>query len=370
MNVWTSKDLANALRKKEPIIIIDVRDSTLFESGHIEGAEIYNFPYRKFVGEPQMFLEKLPLHRDILVVCARGNSSKVVASGLSESGYQAKTLEGGMAAWRNHYEKKEVVADENLSITQFQRVGRGCLSYFVKIAQEGFVIDPSRHIQQYVEQGIQLNTKPTAIFDTHAHADHLSGGRVLADHWKVPYFLHPYDAIHPIDLLSATFPYSPLWEGKTFGFEIVHIPGHTLGNCAFILNHQYLFSGDSIFIHSIARPDLGGRTESWTDLHYHSLKKLLTLPDKLIVLPAHFSQFEEATDQGIFAKSLGELKETNKGLQMAQKSLEEFRDYILSNLPQFPEEYMDIKRVNLSLLVVDEEEATHLETGKNICALK
>ena len=93
------------------------------------------------------------------------------------------------------------------------------------------------------------------------------------------------------------------------------------------------------------------------------------LPDDTLVLPAHFSSVEEANQNNMYCATLGELKKTNEGLIMAQKSLEEFSAYILSNLPEFPKEYIDIKRVNVGLLHPDEEQAIELELGKNICAL-
>ena len=142
-----------------------------------------------------------------------------------------------------------------------------------------------------------------------------------------------------------------------------------MGNQAFYLDNQYLFSGDSIFLSSIARPDLGGQAKSWTVLHYESLKRLLKLPDDTVVLPAHFSTLKEAGADRRFSRLLKELKRENEGLIMAGKSLEEFSGYILKNLPEFPKQYIDIKRVNIGLLQPNEEQAEELEIGKNICAV-
>jgi glyoxylase-like metal-dependent hydrolase (beta-lactamase superfamily II) len=75
--------------------------------------------------------------------------------------------------------------------------------------------------------------------------------------------MHPYDGIHPIDVLPPRLSYQPLWDGQQFRvgkatIETIHIPGHTLGNVVYLVNGRYLLTGDSIFIESIARPDLGG----------------------------------------------------------------------------------------------------------------
>ena len=81
--------------------------------------------------------------------------------------------------------------------------------------------------------------------------------------------------------------------------KTLHIPGHTLGNVAYLVDDRYLFTGDSIFIESIARPDLGGKGDTWAPLHYHSLRRLLELPDDTVVLPAHFSgSFSDSLSRG------------------------------------------------------------------------
>jgi hypothetical protein len=99
------------------------------------------------------------------------------------------------------------------------------------------------------------------------------------------------------------------------------------------------------------------------------LSQLIEVGDDVIVLPAHFATLKEENADGLFAASLGELKKVNDGLLMVQKGEKEFVDYILSSLPKFPEEYVDIKRVNAGLLEAGEVKASELELGKNICAL-
>ncbi|WP_206093765.1 hypothetical protein [Paludifilum halophilum] len=136
-----------------------------------------------------------------------------------------------------------------------------------------------------------------------------------------------------------------------------------------MVNDRHLLSGDSIFLQSIARPDLGGKGDTWAPVHYESLKRLLELPDETMVLPGHFSSPKEANQEGLYVGTLGELKKTNEGLRKVQEGKEAFVNYILSNLPTFPSQYVDIKRVNTGLLKADEEKASELELGRNICAL-
>jgi glyoxylase-like metal-dependent hydrolase (beta-lactamase superfamily II) len=297
-----------------------------------------------------------------------------VAEALRRLDFQAFNLEGGTAAWGDHYDTRAVAETAELGVYQVSRPARGCLSYMVVSKGKAALIDPLRHTDVYTSLAAEKGVSIELVLDTHGHADHISGGPALAKEFKAPYYLHPYDGIHPIDVMPARIDYRYLRDNQEFEvgssrLSTLHIPGHTLGNVAYLLDNQYLFTGDSIFIESIARPDLGGRGDAWAPLHYASLRRLLELPDDTVVLPAHFSGLGEVGADGLCSSTLGELRASNEGLIMAQKSEEEFVDYILASLPKFPEEYVEIKRVNAGLVEVGEAKASELELGKNICAL-
>jgi glyoxylase-like metal-dependent hydrolase (beta-lactamase superfamily II) len=131
----------------------------------------------------------------------------------------------------------------------------------------------------------------------------------------------------------------------------------------------YLFTGDGIFLRSFGRPDLGGKGETWTPILYESMFEKLPqyINDSTMILPAHFSELDEADSEGRFVASYGEVKQQNVAL--TTRNRDEFINYVLSHLPTFPEQYIDIKRVNIGLMTPDEEKASELETGKNVCAL-
>lgn len=105
-------------------------------------------------------------------------------------------------------------------------------------------------------------------------------------------------------------------------------------------------------------------------MHYESLRRLLALADDTIVLPGHFSRRDEADPRGVFANTLGKLRDGNDGLVQARGDLPAFTEYIRSTLPQFPKEYLEIKRINAGLVVADVERCAELETGKNQCAME
>ncbi len=362
------------------VFILDVRNQEEFSRWHIEGKnrpEILNVPYFEFLENEEESAKKVPKDKPIIVVCAKGESANWVTNILRPRGYEALSLKGGMLGWGSFYDIHELPESlgDVVRIYQLERTARGCLHYIVAYGDRAVVIDPPRHIEQVLEFTGKMNLRITHIFDTHAHADHISGGVTLSKKTGVPYYLHPYDGIHPIDVLPARIYYEPLWDGMKFKLgeatlNVIHIPGHTLGNLAYLIEgkQRYLFSGDSIFINSISRPDLGGRADTWAPLHYRSLfEKLLKLPDDINVLPGHFSTFSEAREDGVFIATLGELKRKNPDL--FPRSEKEFVDYILSSLPVFPPQYLDIKRVNAGLIEVEEEKENEFELGKNVCAL-
>jgi glyoxylase-like metal-dependent hydrolase (beta-lactamase superfamily II) len=388
---WTVREQKERLDRRANFFILDVRNRDEFSAWKIEGRQtprMLNIPYFEMLeqGGKDDFIEsiiaytsrelvgQLPKDRPIVAVCAKGDTSAYVADGLRQLGYDAVNLQGGMRAWGNFTEINPVTESRELSVYQISRPARGCLSYVIVSDGQAAIIDPLRHIETYLDVARAKGFKIEHVIDTHGHADHISGGPALAGQLRRPYSLHPYDAIHPIDLLPARVPFEYLRDGQPLAvgkarIHILHIPGHTLGNVACLLNESYVFTGDSIFINSIARPDLGGHGETWAGLHYHSLRRLLDLPDTTVVLPGHFSSPREANVDGCFMASLGELKEKNDGLRMTQASEEAFVQYILGSLPEFPPQYVEIKRVNAGLLVIDEEKASELELGKNVCAL-
>ncbi|MDE3135873.1 MAG: MBL fold metallo-hydrolase [Acidobacteriota bacterium] len=391
-SAWTTEDLLTRLERLEKFFVLDVRNRDEFERFRLEGREplpAVNVPYFEMLelgGKDEMVdsviacVEQhlaglLPRDQLILSVCAKGDTSEYVAQGLEQLGYTSANLKGGMRAWGNYYAIRAVVETPDLAIYQISRPARGCLSHVVASDGKALVIDPLRHVDVYRELAQRKSFEIVGVVDTHGHADHISGGPALASACGAPYYLHPYDAIHPIDVLPATICYEMIRDGHIFTvgrveLEALHIPGHTLGLIALRLGDQYLFTGDSIFIASIARPDLGGRAEPWALLHRQSLLKLTELPGKITVLPGHFSSLAEQNEAGLFAAPLEELKRRSQGLQVLTRgSEEEFIRYLLENLPVFPSEYVDIKRVNAGLLAPSEDEASVLELGKNVCGL-
>lgn len=385
-------DFKRKLDEGTPLVVIDVRNPASFAASKIDASEhvtVFNAPFSEIMSEPgakdfvdalksytaRRLGDKLTEDATVVAVCASGNSSVPVTQGLIQLGYDARNLEGGIAAWTNYYDVRTVDAGADAKIYQISRPARGCLSYIVAQGEEAVVIDPLRHTSVYEDTAKEHGLRIVRVLDTHGHADHISGGPALARSLGVPYHLHPYDAIHPMDVLPAAIDYEPLHDGDILRFgtgaalRVMHVPGHTLGQVAFILNESHAFVGDTIFVQSIARPDLGGRGDTWAPIHYESLQRLLALPEDTTFWPGHHSSPGEADDQGLFGRTVKQLRKTNAGLQHLEKGPEVFVRFILDNLPEFPPQYVDIKRVNIGRLRPDGTTAAALETGRNICAL-
>lgn len=377
----TAAELYAKLLRNDPLVVLDVRNPAEFARMRVEGRsalETLNLPYYAFIEDEDAAADQVPTDREVVVVCAKEGSSEYVAGLLAARGFDVRYLAGGFPAWGNHYDVRDVVRAPWGRIVQVARPARGDLSFVVVSDGAAAVIDPLRHVAVYHDVIDAAGATLRHVFDTHVHADHISGGPAMAAAGGAPYFVHAYDAIHPIDMLPATIDYASLVDGQSFAVGAVTItahwfPGHTLGQFNFRLDapdgRSALFTGDGVFLRSFGRPDLGGKGEAWTPLLYRSLtERLPRIADPTtLILPAHFSALDEAGDDGVFGAPFAAVAATNDALRPRDEA--EFTAFVLGHLPVFPPEYVEIKRVNLGLVHAGEQMAEELELGKNICAL-
>lgn len=368
-----SKDLAQKVINGERLFILDVRNTDVFDDWKIEGKgiEIINEPYFNMTDGVDHILDRLPKDEPILVVCAKGNSSVRAGEQLVRAGLEnVYSLEGGMRAWSEYLEPVKIAdLKDGGSLYQFVRLGKGCLSYLVVSNGEGAVIDAARMIDVYKQFAAKNDFKIKYTLDTHLHADHISGGRALAEAVDATYYMPPKDAE------EVTFNYEPLVEGKdiTVGqarisVQPLYTPGHTIGSTSFIVDEKYLLTGDILFVESIGRPDLAGKAEDWvSDLRHSLYKKYKELSEDLIVLPAHFSHVQEMDETGAVKATLGSLFRENEGLQVDDE--DEFRRMVTENLPLQPHAYQEIRQMNMGKLQADEEKQREMEIGPNRCAV-
>ena len=128
-----------------------------------------------------------------------------------------------------------------------------------------------------------------------------------------------------------------------------------------------MITGDTIFIRSIGRPDLGGQVEAWSDKLFETLQKIKEYKDEMVVLPGHYMSWEEANDKLAFVSTLAETKTFNKDIY-AIPDKKSFLAFIKSNMRKQPDEYAMIRLINANLEQVDDDKAEELDLGKNECA--
>jgi glyoxylase-like metal-dependent hydrolase (beta-lactamase superfamily II)/rhodanese-related sulfurtransferase len=369
----TPDELYRDIRRGNPPFILDVRNEDEFATWAIEGLppnSLLNIPYFVFLEDEEGCLERMPRAQEVAVVCAKGGSSAFVASILAQHGFRARNLQGGMIAWGDlHVTGRLAPAREAaLTLLQINRVGKRCLSYIIVSEGEALVIDPARYIDWYTSLAHEQHAQLTRVIDTHLHADHLSGGPGIARSLGIPYHIRLDDAA------GAQFPYHSLEDGVRLALgssvvEIIamHTPGHTPGSTSLLVHDKYLLTGDTLFVGSIGRPDLGDKADEWAQLLYRTLfDRIACLPDDVLILPAHYSDVAEMRPDGIVATTLGDARRQNPVFQ--SRTEQEFLAYVLAHLPAQPRVYQEIRRANLGRIVLDGEQAIEAELGPNQCA--
>ncbi len=362
----------------EPFLLLDVRNDDEYEAWKVEARrpiQTLHIPYFDFVEEPELVAQVPSDGREALVICAKGGSSEFVAEMLREAGVNAKNVEGGMIAYGGFLQPVRVPLDPDeadyFEIWQLNRRGKGCLSYVIRCGGEAVVVDPSRNVREYERFVERIGARIVRVFDTHVHADHISGGPELARLSGVSYFVGAGDGG---ELKQAVTPVRDGEEirlgddsGKSLVIRVVATPGHTPGSTSFLIGRRRLLTGDTIFVSGIGRPDLGGHVVEWSRDLYHTLhERIAALPDDVVILPAHYSDVSEIRDDGVVAGLLGEIRRAVPELQL--RSEEEFVDAMKSALSTPPEVYARIIETNVGASQVDAEEATEWELGKNQCA--
>ena len=372
----TPEALKSRIDDGESVTILDARMASDYDEWRIDGenVESINIPYFEFLDEEidDDVLASIPDDRHVTVLCAKGGASEYVAGALADRGYDVDHLEEGMNGWASIYEAHEVTNyDGEGTLLQYQRPSSGCLGYFLYDDGEAAVIDPLRAFtERYLDDADELGVELRYAFDTHVHADHISGLRGLA--------AEDVEAVLPEAAADRGVTYTDdvtlTADGDTFEIgsatvETVFTPGHTTGMTSYLLDDSLLATGDGLFIESVARPDLEEGDEGAPEaarMLYESLQnRVLTLPDETLIGGAHFSDAAAPAEDGTYTAPLGDLKERMDALSMDEDA---FVDLVLADMPPRPANYEDIIATNLGQNEVDDDEAFTLELGPNNCA--
>lgn len=369
---YEAKELFQWLVDCADIVVVDVRNSKDFKRFHVEAPHpftLLNVSYYDFMEMEEEAVGRIPKDRSIRIVCAKEGSAKYVAEILQSHGFaDVGYLTGGIKTWGNLLVPKSVAAGPDYELFQFIRPGKASCSYGLLCGTQMMLFDPSRNLDFYLGFAAEKGCRITKTFETHLQADYIAGSRDIAKRTGADFFANDGD------FKGSNNPYIPLRDGETQTFtlggptvRVLFTPGHTPGSTSFLIDERFLITGDLIFIHSVGRPDLGGRMEEWAALLYHSLRLVQQLDHRLVVLPGHYIDWQEANADLIFSRGLAEVLERNKNIY-ALDDLAAFVGFITENMRPQPEEYAVIRLVNANLREENDDRQEELDLGKNECA--
>ncbi|MDQ7029637.1 MAG: rhodanese-like domain-containing protein [Ardenticatenia bacterium] len=229
---------------------------------------------------------------------------------------------------------------------------------------EAIVIDPGRDVEPYLDVAEAEELSIVAAFETHIHADFLSGARELAERVGAHLYLSDEGDENWKYTYAPNYDHTLLEDGDTFTigrivFEVLHTPGHTPEHISLLLTDTAaadtpmgIFTGDFVFVGSIGRPDLlekaagiSGTAEEGARQMFRSLKRFKQLPDYLQVWPAHGAG--SACGKGLGAipsSTVGYEKLFNPGLRFDDKDA--FVRWLLADQPEPPRYFAVMKRLN------------------------
>lgn len=357
--------LRDWLAEGRPITVLDVRTQEDREQWSIPGSVHVNAYEALKQGRPDALAGmEVPTQRPIVTVCNRGKVSRTAAEQLRARGFEAMSLEGGMQAWSLAWNIAEVpLSVSGAQLLQVRRTGKGCLSYLFGSAGSAAVIDASLEPSVYIRLAENRGWRIRHVLDTHVHADHLSRSRVLAEETGASLWM---PAQHRVQ-----FDFSPLSDGAaiqagSIRLSALRTPGHTAESTCYLLDDACLFTGDTLFLSSVGRPDLhANEDEARERAHslFQSLGRLRSLPRHLLVLPGHASKpipFDgiPVTDR---------LEEVFSRLNDWLLSEDAFVARLLARLPPAPPNCQKIVELNERGIAPDVD-VTELEAGANRCA--
>jgi glyoxylase-like metal-dependent hydrolase (beta-lactamase superfamily II) len=357
----------------EEFLLLDVRVNEEFDRFKVEGPflpDMVNVPYVEFVEHEEESVAKVPAAEKVRIVCAREGSARYVAEILVNHGFKdVRFLEDGIKTWGNMLAPKLVASDDGYKLFQFIRPGKASCSYGLISNDEMVLFDPSRNVDFYQTFAENNGARIIKSFETHLQADYISGSKQIAADRGAQILGHEND------FKDATFKYQKIVDDQVYSFskggpeiKALHMPGHTPGSTSYLIDNKYLITGDTVFILSIGRPDLGGKAGEWSKLLYHTLKtKIAELEDDLVILPGHYMDWSEANPFRVFSDTLGNIKNKNSDIYSISTETE-FIGFIKNNMRPQPEVYAEIRKVNAGLLEVDAEEQEIMDLGKNECA--
>jgi glyoxylase-like metal-dependent hydrolase (beta-lactamase superfamily II)/rhodanese-related sulfurtransferase len=388
-------ELKKKIDKHEDIFILDVRTPQEYESWKLSYDNHENpklIPVDRLFLNDSDLLKEIPKDKEIVTVCAHGNRSMMAASLLNKLGYNVKSVRGGMAGWNKVHDVAEVAVPKEapFRIWQIRRISKGCMGYIVSSKEDStaLVMDPSREIYEaFLNVAKENGLKIVKVVDSHQHADHVSGvaklSKIISSETTTEaraYFssLEEYNSENTEININYIKDGEQIAISKNILLTAIHTPGHTNGSMSYLINHphdtdsslqySYLFTGDTLFVDSVGRPDLREEAKKYAGLLYESYhQKIVQLPEHTVVLPAHFNGGSITLKHAVpIADTIGSLK---KKIQILSMTDDEFIHFVTDTMPSQPMNYKTIIDINKRILPFDEIQMPDLEAGPNSCAV-
>jgi glyoxylase-like metal-dependent hydrolase (beta-lactamase superfamily II)/rhodanese-related sulfurtransferase len=370
INEITAEELKLKLESGEDIEVIDIREEEEYREWHIQPSTnipVYNALNSGQVKPLMKSADRLPKDKPVVLYCRVGNTSKFSSQILNKMGFDTYSLIGGIHGWSGVASEATVSlkSKPEATLIQIRRNGKGCLSYLVGSNGEAAVIDPSVDVSIYLKIAERENLKITKVIETHVHADHLSRATELHQATGAEYLLPEND--------RANLSFSPIRDGDEIpngemGLKVIHTPGHTGESVCLLAEEEILFTGDTIFVDGLGRPDLekgNEGAEEGANLLYQSLhKKVLTLSENIMILPGHHGKPISFDGRPIEAS----LKDLKSNLPLLKTEQKQFVGRILSGLSKKPPNFSIILAVNEGKQRLGFINPLDLEAGPNRCA--
>lgn len=363
--IITVPELQEKLNRRDPVFILDVRPEDERKEWHIvESAHVDAYKQLNAGDDRVLDSVDIPADRAVVTICAAGRTSRIAAKALRQRGIDAYSLEGGMKAWNYAWNTARVKLADGTLIVQVRRPAKGILSYMIAAGKEAIVIDAALDPDVYLAIARENGWQIRFVMDTHIHADFISRTRDLATASGVKNLL--------IDKAKVDFEFSTVHTGQIIKFgnaelQVLHTPGHTWESTSFNLADHAVFTGDTLFIDGIGRPDLkAARDEAIEKAKslYHSLQAILSISSSALVLPAHTSG-SISFDGKLIGATIGDVRSR---LLLARFDEDAFVNYTLSRTPPTPPNHVAIAAINKSGSHKDVVLAD-LEAGGNHCAI-
>ena len=370
----TAAALWARLEAGERVTVLDTRRPEDVEAWRLThpNARVVNVPFTAFLTAEEEPVDAVPEgvpEGPLVTSCAKGLSSRYVAEFLHQHGWEVEALQDGMRGWARLYPSAELDVEGPARVVQYHRPASGCLAYLVADGGEAAVVDPLRAFaDRYAEDAANLGADLVYVLDTHVHADHVSGLRDVAARTGA-------DPVLPTGAVARGLAFDAYLadDGDAFAvgdaaLEAVALPGHTSEMTGYRVG-EVLLTGDSVFVRSVARPDLEVGDEGAADAAgqlYDTLQSLRALPGRTRIAPGHASPGEAPGGDGTYTARLDDLVDR---LPAFSQDRETFVEASLSGMPPRPNNYREIIETNLGRSAVDDDEAFELELGPNNCAV-